>query len=107
MATKREANGILRPTRIKNIEGQTTYYSVIPLGSPSWLPSYLSVGEGNFKPCVDKKQFTWTLIFSQTPANSILSVVLGSPVVVTGTPIQSAYLGYPLWPGLDSGNVGL
>lgn len=72
MATKREAKGILRPTRIKNIQGQTTYYSVIALASPSWLPSYLSVGERSFKPCVDKKHFTWTLIFRQTPANSIL-----------------------------------
>lgn len=70
---RKRSQGHSQTHRIKNIQGQTTYYSVIPLASPSGLPFYLSVGEGSFKPYVDKKHFTWTLIFSQTPANSVLS----------------------------------
>ena len=54
---RKRSQGHSQTHRIKNIQGQTTYYSVIPLANPSWLTSYLSVGEGTFKPCVDKNTF--------------------------------------------------
>ena len=73
VATKGEAKGVLKQTWIKSIQGQATCYSVVPIASPTWLPWYLSVGEGSFKPCGDKEHFFWRLIFSRAPANKIIS----------------------------------
>lgn len=86
----------------------------MPLANHTWMPWYLSVGEGGFGTFGDKEHFSWPLILGKTPTINILSSS-DRFTEIAGTLIQSgrriSLLGFPsvaryrFWKLLTSSNI--